>query len=58
MKKLLKVLILWAIIGSMYFILEGIWHIPSGGYANIIMLPIGGLCGIFAGYAGAVPGNL
>lgn len=55
MKKLVKVLILWAIIGSMYFVLEGLWHIPSGGYANIIMLPIGGLCGICIGAINQIP---
>lgn len=49
MKKTLKILSLWAILGGIYFILEGIWHIPAGGYANIIMLPIGGLCGVCVG---------
>ena len=55
MKRVHKVLILWAVIGSMYFILEGIWHIPSGGYANIIMLPIGGLCGLCIGAINQIP---
>lgn len=55
MKKMLKVLILWFIIGAIYFVLEGLWRIPSGGYANIIMLPIGGLCGILIGSINQIP---
>lgn len=51
----LKILILWFILGACYFVLEGIWHIPSGGYANIIMLPIGGLCGVCIGAINQVP---
>lgn len=55
MKKMLKVLVLWFIIGAIYFVLEGLWRIPSGGYANIIMLPIGGLCGILIGSINQIP---
>ncbi|MBQ3185904.1 MAG: hypothetical protein IJB54_08000 [Firmicutes bacterium] len=55
MKKVLKVLILWFIMGALYFTLEGFWRIPSGGYANIIMLPIGGLCGILIGSLNQYP---
>lgn len=55
MKRIIKLLTLWAIIGSMYFVLEGIWRIPSGGYANIVMLPIGGLCGVCIGYLNQLP---
>ena len=53
--KIFKILLLWLIIGSIYFTLEGFWHIPSGGYANIIMLPIGGLCGICVGTINQIP---
>ena len=49
MKKLLKILGLWFIIGCVYYFLEGVWHIPSGGWANIAMMPIGGLCGVLIG---------
>ena len=55
MRNIQKILILWIIIGMMYFSLEGIWHIPSGGYANIVMLPIGGLCGVLVGAINQVP---
>lgn len=48
-KELIKILILWFILGSLYFVIEGLWHIPTGGYANILMLPIGGLCGVCIG---------
>jgi uncharacterized membrane protein len=48
-KAVLRVIALWLIIGTLYYTLEGIWHIPSGGWANIAMLPIGGLCGVCIG---------
>ena len=53
--KLLKIIRIWFIIGAFYFVLEGIWRIPQGGYANIIMLPIGGLCGVLIGGINQVP---
>lgn len=53
--KLLKVLLIWFILGMMYFTLEGIWRIPKGGYANIVMLPIGGLCGLCVGSINQIP---
>ena len=55
MSKLLKVLIIWFIIGMVYFVIEGIWRIPKGGYANIVMLPIGGLCGLLIGSINQIP---
>lgn len=48
-KSVFRLIILWLIIGVLYYALEGIWHIPSGGWANICMLPIGGLCGVCIG---------
>lgn len=53
--KLLKILIIWFILGMLYFTLEGIWRIPKGGYANIIMLPIGGFCGLLVGSINQLP---
>ena len=53
--KLLKVLLIWFILGMMYFTLEGIWRIPKGGYANIAMLPVGGLCGLCVGTINQIP---
>ncbi len=55
MKKIYKILVLWFLIGTIYYALEGIWHIRSGGYANIVMLPIGGLCGICIGSINQIP---
>lgn len=55
MKQNLKVLVLWFLLGSAYFVIEGIWHIPAGGYANIIMLPIGGICGVCIGAINQIP---
>jgi len=44
---LLRILWLWLITGGVYFVAEGIWRISSnGGWANIAMLPVGGLCGV------------
>lgn len=54
-KKIIKALILWFCIGAIYFVMEGIWRIPKGGYANIVMLPIGGLCGLVVGYINQIP---
>jgi uncharacterized membrane protein YsdA (DUF1294 family) len=49
MNKLLRLAIIWFITGSFYFVLEGLWRIPEGGYANIAMLPVGGICGVLIG---------
>lgn len=54
-KRIFKLLILWFIIGAIYYALEGIWHMKVGGYANIVMLPVGGLCGICIGALNQVP---
>ena len=56
MNKLLKVLFIWFLMGMVYFVIEGIWRIPKGGYANIVMLPVGGLCGLLVGSINQVPG--
>ena len=53
--KMMKVLLIWFILGTLYFTLEGIWRIPKGGYANIVMLPIGGLCGVCVGSINQIP---
>ena len=55
MSKLLKILAIWFIIGMVYFVIEGIWRIPKGGYANISMLFVGGLCGLLVGSINQVP---
>jgi uncharacterized membrane protein len=44
---LLRAFWLWLITGGVYYSVEGIWRICSnGGWANIVMAPIGGLCGV------------
>jgi len=44
---LMRVFSLWLITGGVYFIIEGLWRIRvGGGWANIAMLPVGGLCGV------------
>ncbi|MDR1703278.1 MAG: putative ABC transporter permease [Clostridiales bacterium] len=41
---------LWLITGAAYYLIEGVWHICSnGGWANITMMPIGGLGGVLVG---------
>lgn len=48
--ELLRVFWLWFICGCVYYFIEGVWHIRgSGGWANIVMMPIGGLCGVLIG---------
>ena len=51
----LRFLILWMITGMLYYIVEGIWRIGNGGWANIVMLPIGGLCGVLVGSLHKIP---
>jgi len=47
---LVHVFWLWLITGGVYYIIEGLWHIPTnGGWGNIAMAPIGGLCGVLIG---------
>jgi len=53
--KIYKSLILSLIMGLSYMGIEGLYHIPNGGYANIIMVPIGGLCGLLIGVINEIP---
>jgi len=47
---LVRVMWLWLITGGVYFIVEGLWRIGSnGGWANVTMIPVGGLCGVLIG---------
>ena len=39
----------------LYYTVEGIWRIGNGGWANIVMLPIGGLCGVLVGSLHKIP---
>ena len=55
MSKVIKILAIWFLFGMCYFTLEGIYRIPSGGYANIAMLAVGGLCGLLVGSVNQVP---
>ncbi len=49
--------ILWLIIGGLvYYAIEGFWRIPeNGGWANIAMLFVGGLCFVLVGSINQVP---
>lgn len=49
MKQIYRALILWGIMGAIYLVIEGLWRIPQGGFINIAMLPVGGLCGVLVG---------
>ena len=55
MNKIFKVLTIWFVLGMIYFVIEGLWRIPKGGYANIVMLPIGGFCGLIVGSINQMP---
>lgn len=55
MKNTLKILSIWLILGIFYYALEGFWRIPDGGYANVAMLFVGGLCGLAVGSINQVP---
>jgi len=47
----LKHLFLFFVMGMIYFTLEGFWN----GKANIIMLPVGGICGLLTGLLNEFP---
>ena len=55
LNKVLKILAIWFLMGMVYFVIEGIWRIPKGGYANISMLAVGGLCGLLIGSINQIP---
>ena len=55
LNKILKILAIWFLMGMVYFVIEGIWRIPKGGYANISMLAVGGLCGLLIGSINQIP---
>lgn len=55
MKNTAKILLIWFLLGAFYYALEGIWRIPKGGYANIAMLAVGGLCGLLVGGINQIP---
>lgn len=55
MKKVFKILILWFIIGMVYFTMEGFWRIKQGGWSNISMLVVGGFCGLVVGSINQIP---
>lgn len=55
MNKIIKLLIIWFVLGMCYFTLEGLYRIPQGGYANIAMLFVGGFCGLIVGSINQIP---
>lgn len=55
MKNTPKILVIWFLMGSIYYALEGLYRLPRGGYANILMLFIGGLCGLAVGSINQFP---
>ena len=55
MNKIIKLLIIWFVLGMCYFTLEGLYRIPQGGYTNIAMLFVGGFCGLIVGSINQIP---
>jgi len=51
-ERLVKILILWFCLGMIYLTIEGFWR----GWTHIVMLPIGGFCGIAIGAINQRPG--
>ncbi|MCL2096691.1 MAG: putative ABC transporter permease [Oscillospiraceae bacterium] len=43
--RIARILILWLCTGMIYLTIEGLWR----GWTNIVMLPVGGLCGVLIG---------
>ena len=50
-ERLFKVFILWFCMGMIYLTIEGFWR----GWTHIVMLPVGGLCGIAIGAINQFP---
>ncbi len=47
---------LWVLFGGMvYFAIEGLWRIPQGGWANVAMLFVGGICFALIGGINQMP---
>lgn len=55
MKRMAKILSIWFLIGAIYYALEGFYRLPRGGYANVIMLLVGGICGGLVGSINQIP---
>jgi len=49
--KIRRILILWLCLGMIYLTIEGLWR----GWTNIVMLPIGGFCGLAIGAVNQSP---
>lgn len=49
LKEIAEHVLLFFIMGMVYFTIEGLWRIPQGGYANIAMLPVGGTTAVLIG---------
>lgn len=47
-----KVVALWACMGAVYMVMEGIWR---GGWTHIAMFAVGGLCGVAIGAINQIP---
>ncbi len=46
----MRKILLWVLLGGMvYFAIEGLWRIPQGGWANVAMLFVGGICFVLVG---------
>jgi len=56
MKRSHKILILWYFLGIVYYSLEGVFHLfTNGGWANVLMLPVGGFCCLAVGQLNQIP---
>jgi len=56
MKNTHKIIVLWFCLGVVYYSLEGFFHLfTNGGWANVLMLPIGGFCCVAVGAINQAP---
>lgn len=61
MSRLTKTLALWFALGAVYLVIEGVWRggaslfTQENGFTHIVMLPIGGLCGVLVGAINQIP---
>ena len=56
MKNSKKILVLWFCLGAVYYAVEGLFHLfTNDGWANVLMLPIGGFCCVAVGGINQIP---
>jgi hypothetical protein len=51
----LRLLVLWFLLGIVYFLIEACWRVPQGDCPHWTMIIVGGLCGVAVGGLNQIP---